>query len=68
MTPRQKEWIDNASYEQLLEKWRFAPLGDPMFQGDTGVYFSTVMSEKKKNCNHVQASKNIGWGRGNELG
>lgn len=61
MTPRQKEWIDNASYEQLLEKWRFAPLGDPMFQGDTGAYFSAVMAEKRNNCNHVQASKNIGW-------
>lgn len=63
MTPDQKRWIDSASYEQLLEKWRFAPVGDPMFQGDTGDYYSDVMSQKKSKCDHVQASKNIGWGK-----
>lgn len=62
MTPDQKRWIDSASYEQLLEKWRFAPVGDPMFQGDTGDYYSDVMSQKRSSCDHVQASKNIGWG------
>jgi hypothetical protein len=61
MTPEQQRWIDSASYEQLLEKWRFAPAGDPMFQGDTGDYYSDVMSQKKSSCGHVRASKNIGW-------
>ena len=23
-----KKWIDNATYEQLLSRWRFAPIGD----------------------------------------
>ena len=61
MTPAQKKWIDEASYEQLLEKWRFAPAGDPMFQGDTGDYYSNVMKQKRETANHVQASKSIGW-------
>jgi len=56
-----KKWIDNASYEELLRKWRFAPIGDPYFQGETGDYYSKVMKEKKQNCDHVQASKKIGW-------
>ena len=62
MNEQVKNWIDNASYEQLLSKWRFASIGDPMFQGQTGEYYSKVMFEKKKQSDHVQASKNIGWG------
>ena len=61
MTDKQKEWIDTASYEQLLSRWRFAPAGDLMFQGDTGDYYKKVMLEKKQSCDHVQASKTVGW-------
>jgi hypothetical protein len=61
MNERTKHWIDNASYEELLAKWRFTTLGDPMFQGETGKYYSKVMSEKRKSADHVQTSKNIGW-------
>lgn len=64
MTPDQKEWIDTASYEELLRKWRYAPVGDPMFQDDTGQYYSKQMAEKRKeigNDEQVRASKNIGW-------
>jgi hypothetical protein len=65
MTDEQKRWIDNANYEQLLRRWRFAPTGDLMFQGDTGDYYKEVMF-KKRDANPdeaVQASKNIGWGK-----
>ena len=61
MNEQTKQWIDNASYETLLSKWRFATLGDPLFQGETGEYYAKVMFEKRKHCDHVQASKNIGW-------
>lgn len=64
MTKKQKEWIDNADYEQLLSRWRHAPAGDPMFQGVTGDYYSKVMAEKKEEVSHeehVRASKSIGW-------
>jgi hypothetical protein len=60
-----KEWIDNASYMQLLDRWRHSLLGDPMFVGELGDYYSEVMSEKKADINQseqVQISKNIGWG------
>ena len=59
-----KEWIDNASYEQLLSKWRTAPSGNPFFQGEIGEYYSKVMAEKRAevgNAEHVRASKSIGW-------
>lgn len=59
-----KNWIDNASYEQLLSRWRFAPTGSPWFQGEIGDYYKKVMQEKRKevgNEAHVKASKSIGW-------
>lgn len=61
MNARMKQWIDAATYEDLLSKWRFASLGDPMFQGEIGDYYSKVMAEKRKTADHVQASKNVGW-------
>jgi len=59
-----KDWIDNASYEDLLQRWRFASCGDPFFQGETGQYYSRVMAEKKdklSNSERVEISKRIGW-------
>jgi hypothetical protein len=62
MTNEQKAWIDNASYEMLLHKWRYAPLGDPYFQNkELSDHFIKSMREKKETYDHVQASKNVGW-------
>lgn len=64
MTADQKHWIDNASYHALLEKWRNAPSGDPMFTGEAGVYYSKVMSERREKVGaeqHTATSKDIGW-------
>lgn len=61
---QRKKWIDNATYEQLLSRWRFAPAGSPWFQGEIGEYYQKVMEEKRKevgDAGHVQASKKIGW-------
>ena len=63
MTDNDKTWIDDADYEQLLGHWRFAAVGDSLFQGDTGQYYKEVMAEKRKTADHVGASKRIGWGR-----
>jgi hypothetical protein len=58
-------WIDGASLEQLLSKWRFAPSGDPLLQGEVGEHFSKTMFAKRDadNAAWVAASKSIGWGR-----
>ena len=63
MTEAQKQWIDDASYETLLRRWRTAAVGDQMFQGDTGDHYSKVMAQKKSEDpdGAVRASKNIGW-------
>ena len=58
-----KRWIDEASYEMLLNKWRFANIGDPMFQGESGEYYKKAMLAKKSVLpdGGVSASKRIGW-------
>jgi hypothetical protein len=64
MTTEQKEWIDNATYEELLRRWRYAPVGDPIFQGDTGKYYGEKLKLRREAVGpqaHTQASKNIGW-------
>ncbi len=64
MTESQKQWIDNSSYESLLHRWRNAPVGDKMFQGDTFEYFSKVMAKKRSEVSeeqHTATSKKIGW-------
>lgn len=63
MTPEQKKWIDEASYESLLEKWRFASFGDPFFSKVSGAgdYYKKVMEEKKKaHEDPVSVSKRVG--------
>lgn len=64
MTDEQKAWIDNASLEELLRRWRFAKAGeDDIFQGEAGKYFADVMFLHRKAdlAGWVTASKRVGW-------
>ena len=63
-TDEMKAWIDTASYEDLLHKWRFEPTGSPWFQGVIGNYYVRKMVWKREqvgDSEHVRASKAIGW-------
>ncbi len=57
-----KKWIDDASYEDLLRRWRFDPPGSPWFQGKLGDYYQQMMNKKRETADHVAASKRVGWG------
>jgi len=66
MTPEEMEaWIAAAPYEELLRRWRFAPAGDPMFQGEVGRHYAETMRVRRAapggGAEHVRASKAIGW-------
>lgn len=63
MNEQLKQEIDNADYESLLCRWRFAPIGDPLFYGEIGEYYSKVMLSKREATpdNGVSASKKVGW-------
>lgn len=61
--------IDKMPYEEMLRRWRYAPVGDEMFQGESGVYFGDVMWKKRDAMSPggaVRASKNVGWGKDKE--
>lgn len=63
LTEKNKQYIDSLDYETLLAEWRFARVGDPWFQDETGVYWSKRMAELRSNgADHVGASKSIGRG------
>lgn len=59
MTNEQKKKIDSMTQMELCSKWRFAKVGDPLLQGDTGDYFSKVMKEKGGFTSEI--SKALGW-------
>jgi len=62
LTSENKKKIDKMSYTQLLSAWRFAPVGSPWFQGETGDYWGKRMRElRDQGADHVAASKTIGW-------
>ena len=59
-----RQWIDTASYEDLLRRWRFAPVGSLFFVGEVGRYFEDTMKQRKAeigNAEAVRVSKNLGW-------
>ena len=63
LTPWTKSQIDALTYEELLCKWRNAPLGDTWLQDETGKYWGERMAYMRTltNDNGVSASKRIGW-------
>lgn len=64
MKDSEKKWIDEANYEKLLRKWRFAPAGEEIFQGESGVYYADVLAILRAQVGeneHTRVSKEIGW-------
>ena len=65
LTPELKAQIDEKSYESLLSHWRHAPIGDQIFQGESGEYWGKRMQELRSqpggDDRHIAASKSIGW-------
>ncbi len=62
LTPELKAEIDRLSYVELLCRWRFAPVGDIMFQGQSGEYFGARMAIlRAAGADHIGASKLVGW-------
>lgn len=58
-----KDWINNASYRDLLYKWRFARAGDPFFTiPEVSDLYEKRMAEfrEKNSAECIRASKAIG--------
>ena len=54
-----KAKIDSMSRLDMARRWRFAPVGDPMFQGEVGDYFEKRFKELGGFTPEI--SKKIGW-------
>jgi hypothetical protein len=61
MTIKEKRRIDRMTYQEMLHKWCFAPVGDPMFAGKAGDYFREVMMKKGETADKAAVSKRVGW-------
>lgn len=62
LTEERKKLLDAQTYQSLLRRWRFMPVGDPWFEGETGDYWAKRMEELRNNgADHVSASKATGW-------
>ena len=63
LTEANKKHIDGLSYCGLLEHSRYAPIGDPWFEGETGKYWVRRVAEKRDEnpTGAVADSKAIGW-------
>ncbi len=57
--PEMKARIDAMSRYEMAAKWRFAPVGDPLFQGAAGDYFSARF--KALGGMSPSISKSLGW-------
>jgi len=58
------DWIDKASYQELLEKWRHCEAGSPWFQGEVGFRFRDRMIVVRATlpfAERVRISKAAGW-------
>lgn len=44
---RLKKWIDNASYDQLLYKWRYASSDNLIFDSEIKEYYRKILFERK---------------------
>jgi len=64
LTPENKAKIDAMTVMQLLDRVRFAPVGDPWFQGETGEYWLSRLNALRAMdpMAYVAASKALGWG------
>jgi len=40
------EWMDNADYVELLDLWRYAHTGFPLFVGEMGERYKRVMADR----------------------
>lgn len=65
LTVENQKHIDSLAYVELLRHNRFAPAGDPWFQGETGLYWLSRMAELRAQPGgderHTMASTSIGW-------
>jgi hypothetical protein len=64
LTPATKKRIDGLTYFRLLRVWRFAAVGSPWLEGETGQYWRERMAQLRAAdpAGAVADSKSLGLG------
>lgn len=47
LTQELKDWIDAATYQQLLSRWHKEPIDSELLMGESGGYYARAMKEKR---------------------
>lgn len=63
LTKEVKEKLDAMTIRDLLYIYRFAPIGDLLFEGDSAIYFKSLLQKLRDAdpVGYTKASKSIGW-------
>jgi hypothetical protein len=63
LTDELKAEIDKMTIYQMLQRNRFAPMGDEIFMGESGIYFLKRMCELRdaNPAAYSRASRDLGW-------
>ena len=65
LTSEVQSTIDALPYVRLLDRWRYAPIGDEMFEGESGDYWAQRTKELRAlpggDALNTSCSKSIGW-------
>jgi hypothetical protein len=65
LTPELQTKIENMTHQEVLSKIRFAPIGDTLFQGESGEFVMKRLQQLRDEPGgaerHTAASKAIGW-------
>jgi hypothetical protein len=64
LTAEVRARIDSMDYEALFRAWRYSPIGDPLFEGESFDYVVERMEALEvAGEDRVSVSKFIGWER-----
>jgi hypothetical protein len=64
MSDLERDWIDTASYEELLTKLRQEPIGSKWLNGDVGNHLAFTLSVKRRQLTEterVAICKRVKW-------
>jgi len=59
LTPGMRNYIDSLSYQELWECWQSYRIGNPLFKGETGVYWESRMRSLQYQLEATEERKEV---------
>ena len=67
LSPAQLKWLDEASYADLLARWRYGRKGEVWFCGTNATRYKRIIEQRKLELLPFEAErieKEVGWSNG----